>query len=156
MSDFKVIETQEQLDAVLKDRLERERQKVAEKYADYDDIVAESAKKDEQIAALSSKLEDQDGKKAEYDTKISELSDKIKAYELDSVKTKVAHQVGLPFEMASRLTGEDEEAITADAKKMAKLFKPVAAPIGSNEPNNQNADPTDAAYLSMLNEIAKE
>mgnify|MGYP005733629291 FL=1 len=34
MSDFKIIETQEELDAVIKARLSRER----EKYADYEDL----------------------------------------------------------------------------------------------------------------------
>ena len=36
MSEFKVIETQEELDAIIKNRLER----VKEKYSDYDDIKA--------------------------------------------------------------------------------------------------------------------
>ena len=41
MSDFKVIETQEQLDAVIKDRITRAEAKAAEKYADYDDLKAQ-------------------------------------------------------------------------------------------------------------------
>ena len=36
MSEFKVIETQEELDAIIKNRLER----VREKYSDYDEIKA--------------------------------------------------------------------------------------------------------------------
>ena len=38
MAGFEAITTQEQLDAVIKDRLERERKTLTEKYSDYDDL----------------------------------------------------------------------------------------------------------------------
>ena len=153
MSEFKVIETQEQLDAIIKDRIARAEAKAVEKYADYEDIKAKSADKDKQIAALSTKLEEQNTKKGEYDKQISELTAKVKEYEASSVKTRIAHEVGLPYELAKKLEGDNEEAIRADAENLAKLIKPPAAPIGSNEPVTQAANPTDAALMSMLNNL---
>lgn len=153
MSDFKVIETQEQLDAIIKDRIARAEAKAVEKYADYEEIKAQSADKDKQIAALSEKLEKQSGQTADYDSKISELQAKVDEYAKAAVKTKIAHEVGLPYELAKKLEGDNEEAIRADAESMAKLIKPAAAPLGSNEPITQASNPTDAAFMSMLNDL---
>ena len=152
MSDFKVIETQEQLDAIIKDRISRAEAKAAEKYADYDDIKAKSADKDKQIAALSSKLDEQKTKYDEYDKQIADLNAKIKDYEAGAVKTRIAHEVGLPYELANRLRGETEEEIRADAQELAKYGRPGTAPLGSNEPSTP-MDPTDAAFMQMLNNI---
>lgn len=153
MSEFKVIETQEQLDAIIKDRIARAEAKAAEKYADYDKLKADAADKDKQIAALSTKLEEQNGKTSEYDKQIADLTAKVKEYEASSVKTRIAHEVGLPYELAKKLEGDNEEAIRADAESMAKLIKAPAPPIGSNEPSAQTTDPTDAAFMSMLNSL---
>lgn len=153
MSDFKVIETQEELNKVIQDRVARAEKAAAEKYADYDDLKAQNADKDKQIAALSEKLQQQSDKGTEYDSKIAELTNKVHEYETASVKTRIAHEVGLPYELAKKLEGETEEDIRADAQSMAKLIKPAAAPIGSNEPSAQAANPTDAAFMQMLNNI---
>ena len=156
MSDFKVIETQEQLDEIIKDRIARAEAKAAEKYADYDKLKAQNDDKDKQIAALSEKLNQQAGKEQEYGDKLKELETKVHEYATAAVKTKIAHEVGLPYELAKKLDGEDEDAIRADAESMAKLIKPPAAPIGSAEPSAQATNPTDAAFMSMLNSIPKE
>ena len=154
MSDSKVIETtQEELNKIIQDRVARAEKAAAEKYADYDDLKAQNADKDKQIAALSEKLQQQSDKGTEYDSKIAELTNKVHEYETASVKTRIAHEVGLPYELAKKLEGETEEDIRADAQSMAKLIKPAAAPIGSAEPSAQAANPTDAAFMQMLNNI---
>ena len=71
---------------------------------------------------------------------MDDLTSKVQAYETASVKTKVALEMGLPYQMADRLTGTDEESIRKDAEAMVGLIgaqKPVA-PIGSNEPTITN------------------
>lgn len=151
---FKVIETQEQLDAIIKDRVARAESKAAEKYADYDELKASNEEKDKQIADLSDQIKAQAEKATGSDDKIKELESKVHEYETASVKTRVAHEVGLPYELASKLSGDDEDAIRADAKAMVKFVsKPAAAPLGSSEPDNQNVDPEKAAYKKMLNEL---
>lgn len=153
MSDFKVIETQEQLDAIIKDRIARAEAKAVEKYADYDKLKADAADKDKQIAALSTKLEEQNGKTSEYDKQIADLTAKVKEYEASSVKIRIAHEAGIPYELADRLRGETEDELRADAQKFAEYRKTPAPPIGSNEPSAQTTDPTDAAFMSMLNSL---
>ena len=91
MSEFKPINTQEEFDAAIKDRLERERGK----YADYENLKT-------QVGTLTT----------ERDTAVQQLGDanaKIKTYETNSVKMRIAQAKGIPAEMALRLTGETEE-----------------------------------------------
>ena len=154
MSDFQVIETQEQLEAIIKDRIGRAERKAAEKYADYDELKSSIEDKDKQIADLSTQLKEQGEKQGETESTIKTLEDKVHEYEQASVKTRIAHEEGLPYELAARLTGEDEDAIRQDAKNMAKFItKP--APLGSPEPSKGDIDPVDAGLSSMLNQLSK-
>lgn len=156
MSEFQVIETQEQLDAIIKDRIARAESKAAEKYADYNDLKASITDKDKQIADLSEQLKAQGEKVTGSDEKVKELEAKVRDYETASVKTRVAHEEGLPYELANKLTGDDEDAIRKDAKAMAKFIqKPAAAPIGSGEPSDDGDDSLTAAFKSMSREIGK-
>lgn len=152
--EFKPIETQEQLDAIIQERIARAEKKAAEKYADYDELKTSLTDKDKQIADLSEQLKAQGEKVTGSDEKVKELEAKVHEYETASVKTRVAHEEGLPYELASKLSGNDEDAIRQDAKAMAKFIqKPAQAPIGSNEPTSASDDPVAAAFKSMSQEI---
>ncbi len=135
MSEFKPINTQEEFDAAIKDRLERERGK----YADYETLKT-------QVGTLTT----------ERDTAVQQLSDanaKIKNYETNSVKMRIAQEKGLPAEMALRLTGETEEDIAKDADSMVQIFKATkgAAPLFDN--STDVGDNNDAALKQMLQNL---
>ena len=143
MSDFTVIETQEQLDKIIGERVKRAERQAAEKFADYEDIKKQNAQ-------LAAQIQKQTDAIKAHETTIADLNTKLHGYETDSVKTRVALEMGLPYQMASRLTGEDEKAIRADAESMVKLIgntKPVA-PLGSSEPNVKNTEASAWASLS--------
>lgn len=147
MSDFKVIESQEQLDAIIADRVARAERKgeetAAEKYADYEELKA-------QAQALQDELNKAKNDAAEVET----FRAKVHQYEIDSVKTKIAHEEGLPFEFAARLNGEDEETIRKDARDMAKLIKPAqGAPLGGAEPVQTQKPSKEDAYRQMAREL---
>lgn len=149
MSDFTVIETQEQLDKVIGERIRRAEAKAAEKYSDYETLKSQNSDYVTQITQLQEQLQKQtetiDGNKAIVD----ELNAKVQSYESSSLKTKVALELGLPYQMAGRLSGNNEEEIRADAESMVKLIgaqKPVA-PLGSSEPVVTN---THEAALKQL------
>jgi len=134
---FTPITTQEQFDSVMKDRLERERSSVTKKYEGYTSPAdLEQIKKDydTQISTLSKDAETKAKKYADYDKQLADRDSKIKSYETASVKTRIAHETGLPYEMASRLSGETEEDIRKDAETLVKL-------IGNNKPKAPLADP---------------
>ena len=138
MAEFTPIMTQEDFDAAISDRLKREQAK----YSDYDTIKADLGTLRGQLSA----------KEAE----ISTLQGKVKGYETDSVKTRVAHEVGLPYGMASRLSGEDEKAIRADAESLVKLMGigKGGAPAAVTEPLGSGGE--KAAYQALLNTMKQE
>lgn len=133
---FNPINTQEEFDAAIKDRLERERGK----YADYEDLKA-------QVSTLTTERDTALQQVAERDTRIAK-------YETDSVKTRIAREKGIPAEMAHRLTGSTEEEIAQDADAMAQIFQAAkgAAPLfdGSQPVGNEN----DAALRQMLQNLS--
>ncbi len=149
MSDFTVIETQEQLDKVIGERIRRAEAKAAEKYGDYEAIKAKNAEYAAQIAQLQETIS---GNKTTLDA----LNEKVQSYETASVKTKVALEIGLPYQMAGRLSGTTEEEIRADAKSMLDLIgtqKPVP-PIGSGEPVvSDKANSKDAIWANFAAQI---
>lgn len=127
MADFKPIETQEQFDAMIKGRLEQAERSFIEKYGKTDELKTQLEASAEQIAELTKRLEEANNQIESSKAEMEGLNAKVLKYETDSVKTRVAHEEGLPFEMAGRLTGDNEEAIRADAKSLAKMMKANAS-----------------------------
>lgn len=105
MEDFTPITSQEALDAVLKDRLNRQNEKhlreMNEKLAGFDETKTKLAE--------SSQL-------------LSEKENQIAIYERNSVKNNIAHEFGLPSELAERLTGDNEEELRKDAEILKGLI----------------------------------
>lgn len=90
MSEFKVIETQEQLDAIMSDRLRRQAKGMEEKYADYlspDDYQTKVEGFNSQIAELQKSLEEERTKNGTFESTISELTAKVKKHETESAKS---------------------------------------------------------------------
>lgn len=160
MSEFKIIETQEQLDAIIGERVKRAEkkaeEKAEEKYSGYNDLQDKLSAYEKQIADLSDQLKGSESKMAETSTQIEDLTNKVREYETASVKTKIALETGLPYQLASKLTGDDEEAIREDAKKMAEFVAKPAAPMGSAEANGKNDNPHDSALMDMARQIGEE
>lgn len=156
MSEFKAIETQEQLDAIIGERIRRAETKAAEKYADYESIKKQNDDLTAQIADLTKQIKAKDETITGNTATVDELKAKIKDYETRSVKTRIAHEVGLPYQLADKLSGDDEDAIREDAKKMASFIKTPAAPIGGLEPTHEENDPVKsdmAALAKQLQEV---
>lgn len=145
-NEFTIIETQEQLDAVLKGRLEREAKKHSEATAGLQSEI-ETLKSTN--AELTAKLESYAG----VEEQISDMKKTIATYETDSVKTRIAREVGIPYEMRDRLRGETEEEIKADAENFLKLI-PKNQPVHkSSEIAPANEDNKQEAYMKLLKNL---
>lgn len=132
MSEFKPITTQEEFDAAIKGRLSREK----EKYGDYDQLKSRVEELEEENVGLKSTIEATNQSKADADKQLEELQSQIAGYETASLRTRVALQYGLPYDLADRLQGTDEDSFKADAERLAGYIKksqPVA-PIRDSEP----------------------
>ena len=149
MSEFKPITTQEEFDAAIKGRLSREK----EKYGDYDQLKSRVAELEEENVGLKSTIEATNQSKADTDKQLEELQSQIAGYETASLRTRVALQYGLPYDLADRLQGTDEESFKADAERLAGYMKraqPVA-PVRETEP--QVGDNKTMQMRSMLREL---
>lgn len=129
--EFQIIETQEQLDEVLKGRLgelnKKHSEATAELQSKLDALTNENA-------SLSKTIEESKKKDEENAKTLGDLQGKVKAYELAELKARIARENNIPYEMASRITGEDEEAMKADAIALSKYFAKPSAPLASGEP----------------------
>ena len=148
MSEFKPIETQEAFDAALKDRLERQKKSITDEIKKQFEgwISPEDAKKSaDQIAALTGKL-------SESETKIADLTAKNSAYEISSVKMKIAHETGLPYELAERLSGSTEDEIRKDAETLSQ-FTSQAQPTPNYSSEPPIGSSTDAAFKALAQNL---
>lgn len=118
MSEFKIIETQEQLDEIIKNRIER----VKAKYADYDSLSAKVQDLETEKLKLTELLDKQKEIEGNDKNKIAELEKGIQGWETKALKQKVAIKYNLPFDLADRLKGDSEESLTEDAERLASLM----------------------------------
>lgn len=152
--EFKKIETQEELNAIIGERLKRSETKHAEETAGLRKEI-ETLKADKE--ALSKKMQEETAKYAEYDKNLTELQGKVKKYETDSVKTRIAKEVGIPAELFDRLRGETEEELKKDAESLKALLPKHQAPGKGNAPKDAdgNEDDTRAGLREMLAQMKK-
>lgn len=94
--------TQADVDKIVTDRLKRERESTKAKYADYDDLKAKA-----------------EGAKTAED-RIADLESQIKASQREALVRRVQAEHGISNDDANLfLTGADEDALTAQAKRLA-------------------------------------
>ena len=146
---FKPIETQEELDAIIEKRLKREREVTTKRFDGW--ISPEDHQK--AIDSANKALDDyKEAHKGDEQT-IADLTAKNKAYETASLKSRIAHEVGLSYDWISRISGEDEESIRSDAESLKKLVG-TGAPLPTKNPESgENLDPSKTAFRSVLSAI---
>lgn len=138
MAEFKPINTQEEFNTAIAERLTREKAK----YSDYDDLKAkaaklaelESKKYDEQINGLQQELTAVKSDLSEKEKNNSELLARAEKAEKTILRQKVAAAHKLPAGIADRISGNTEEEMNKDAETLSGLFeKPdPGAPLGDN------------------------
>ena len=144
--EFKPIETQEQLNELIGERIKkieaRAAQEAAEKYAGFDDL----KKQNEDLKAQIQTLQDA---AAETSKKLEESA----KYKTDLVKTRIALTAGLKMDYADRLRGNNEEEWKADAEALAKDFaaaKKISVPLGDPEPVKKGEPSTRDLFAEWL------
>lgn len=158
---FKAIETQEELDGIIKKRLAQKDREIAEQYKDF--LSPEKAEEvkagyEKKLADLAKNLEDVNVKLADHDKTVSELTTRAQAAETALLKGKIAHDTGIPYELANRLVGSNEEELKKDAEALAGIIKPAhSAPLRSTEPVGGSSqegikNASMLGFLSQLNE----
>lgn len=153
MADFEAITSQEALDAVIKDRINRLNEKhakeISEKYGDYDDLKTKVTDFETKISELSSALDEANIKISGHSKELAERDTKIKAFEIESLKGRIADDLGLSHSAIGFLKGEDETTIRESAESLKSLMGSKTAPSANAEPV-LDANSDRAAYRSML------
>ena len=144
-SEFKTIETQEELNRIINDRLNRERAK----YADYDALKAAKAELD----GLKGKdypgeIERLKGEIAAQKATIDGHAEQLTAAQNEAMRYRVASEAGLPFALAGRLQGEDEAAVRKDAEALKEI-------MGSGKPTQPLADPESNGKKSPWDDLSR-
>jgi len=154
--EFKIIETQEQLDSIIKGRLEREREKSNGQIEELNKkLEAQTAEAQKQISELTKALNTAKEERAGFDQTLAERDEKIKQYELHSVKTQIAHELGLTYEAVDFLKGSSEEEIRKSAESLKDLVGTKTAPLAAEVPIPDDKDAKSVALRSMVRNMQK-
>lgn len=153
---FTPINTQEEFDAAIGERLSRDREAQAKKYEGWtspEDLKKITDAHETEIKKLTDAA-------AESEAKIKDLNEEIakgNTYRADLEKTRIAIAQGLDIKYADRLRGETREEWEADAKDLAKDFAAYAsaqnqpAPLGS--PGTSGTKTTRDQFADTVNQF---
>lgn len=150
MTEFKAIETQEQLDAIIKSRLDREKAK----YSDYDTLAEKIKKLETENTSLKQTITDKETSESTTASRIADLEKDVTVWKQKSLKQQIAMKNGLPFDLADRLQGDSEESLNEDAERLASLVnvKNYTQPLADKEPNFESKG-TDAAWREVVKNL---
>ena len=152
---FKAIETQEEFDRIISERLSRQKESFEKQLADYDQLKTAKADLENQVGTLQSTIEQSKAGQEDYTKQISDLTSKVAGYETANLRTRIALQNGLPYDLADRLVGDDEESIKADAERLSSFVtKQHLAPLKDVEPNIQKDE--NSAYRKLVEGLKAE
>lgn len=149
---FKTIETQEELDRIIQERLNREKGK----FADYDEIKTRNAELETEVDALKSTIEETSTAAKTHEQTIADLNKQIAEKETVNLRTRIALQNGLPIDLADRLIGSDEESIKADAERLAGLVSKKQTPPPLKNTENNLGEGKDGAYKKLIQGLTQE
>lgn len=153
---FTPINTQEEFDAAIGERLSRDRESQAKKYEGWtspEDLKKITDAHEAEIKKLTDAA-------AESEAKIKDLNEEIakgNTYRADLEKTRIAIAHGLDIKYADRLRGKTREEWEADAKDLANDFAAYAsaqnqpAPLGS--PGTSGTKTTRDQFADTVNQF---
>lgn len=141
---FTPITTQENFDAAVRSALEKHTQEIEKKYEGY--------MSPDDVSKLNKKI-------SAHETSIAELTAKNQTYERNSMRIKIAHEKGIPYELAERLSGDTEDEMRADAEKLSSFIMreqdkkdPLPAPPYSGGNHAENV--MEAGLSAMLSDLS--
>lgn len=149
MGEFTPIETQEQLDSIIGERIKEVREKAEKKYEGYLSP-EEVTKKYEGYLSPDEVTKKYKGYLSPDEVAAKDA--KIKGYESHSVKTRIAHELGLSYESIDFLKGDDEESIRKSAETLKALVgNRIAPPLASHDEPIGNS--VDASLRNMVKNL---
>lgn len=110
---------------------------------------------EKQLGEINSSMDTLTKEKGTHEQTVAELTGKIATFESAALKSRIAYEMGVPLELAGRLTGDDEPAIRADAESIMKLVqRQTPPPLRSTEPPAGNSEKQE--FKSLLSGLRGE
>lgn len=108
------------------------------------------------VKGLQGQITTLTGERDTHAATIAQLQGQIKGYEKTALKQRIAQEKNIPLEFASRLSGETEKDIRADADAMAGSLRNFkgAAPLA--EPNQPTETTSRTRIKAMLGKMKGE
>lgn len=135
--------TQAELNAIVEDRLKRDRAK----YSDYEELKTKAAEYDKQSEASKTELQKATEKAAKLQAELDKLN---KGNEIRAAREKVAKETNVPAEL---LTGETEEICKEQAKAILNFAKQTGYPAvrDAGESNSSGKITTRDQFADWFN-----
>lgn len=156
--EFTPIESQEQFDAMVKERVERAKKSAAKEFEtqlkDLEGIKEQLTSKEEEITALKAKIGDFESEKKSNEESYQSMQKELSELKLKALKTRIAHELNVAA-FADDLKGDDEESIRESAKSYAeKAEETHKANSKTVQPSykpsdNVPTDPAEAGFREM-------
>lgn len=114
----------------------------------------------EELATLQKQLDDAnktlENERTTLQEQIQALEKERNTYKTNDLKLRIALESNIPYELANKLSGEDEESLRQDAQTLANyIAKPeTVAPLKDVEP--QVVDSETESYKNILNNLKLE
>ena len=105
------------------------------------------------LGALTDQVNTLTGEKETLQTQLTEKNSIIAKYETDSVKTKVARELGLSYEAIEFLKGDTEESIRQSAESLKEIVGKAYTPPAFNPDPSPKGDPNSAAWSKMAKDL---
>lgn len=139
--------TQAEMNAIITDRLSRERSK----YADYDALKAKADQFDAAQEAGKTELQKANEKAAKLQAQVDSLT---RANTLREVRSKVAAETGVPADL---LLGDTEEACRAQAEAILRFAKPGGYPAvkDGGDPHKNPTGSTSQQFADWFEQTMK-
>ncbi len=138
--------TQEELDALVQGRLDRERRK----YADYEQLKSKAAEYDKAKQAQMSEDQKKDARIKELETANADLMSQLTDREAKVLRAQTLEQEGLPVSWVDRVRGTTAEEIKADVAELKKLVGVKKQPVGGP------TSPADGGNTLDMNAVIRQ
>ena len=158
--EFTPINSQDEFDAKVQKRLDRERAK----FKDYDDLKAKAEQFDQLEAEKGSDVEKANRRAEKAEKDLAELQKAIAKRDRDDLVREIGDELGLPAKLRGRVQGDDDKTIRADIEELLeglpKPDKPAekqGPPSGSPKEKvklaNQGGEPPELSSDDIVKSI---
>lgn len=114
-----------------------------------DDLAKQKEKFNSQVEGLNEQIKTLTDEQAALKTQLTEKDGTIAEYEINSVKLRVAKDLGLSYDAIQFLKGEDEDSIRESGESLKSLVGTQKMPPEFNSERPPEEDGVTAAFRKM-------